>query len=608
MDGRHTVSSSSPSRTVTLALAVDRGTRVVVAGTVLVSVVLLSLLGFFSLVSQPSITKYEAGLLALQDSHSAMLDQETGLRGYLSTRDAHYLQPYVRGRQDLQTADERLLPLVGDRRLTEVLVRVRLAQAAWLSSWAEPVVRLPADVPPGTDLAATFKPGKALFDVYRGEEAEAATETAAALHAWRSWQLHALRVAIATGLATAAATAAVGLRGRNRLRADVVRPVENLLTGLDAARAGDLTHRVVSSGPVELARTIDGLNALTQALADAQTVAVEREAHIVAQSERLHGILLMVREIGGSLNLRYVMVSVVEAVAGLESVQRTVVWLVDEDRATVVPQWDSEGGGAAETRPAELGIGLVGRAAKYGRTAQSTPVEHELARVLAVPLVVGARVIGVLELFLSQQLADDELEVVETLAVHAATAMEAARLHEATSHASEHDALTRLANRRRLEIDLSSECDRSLRYARPLSFIMIDLDHFKAVNDTFGHAKGDQVLQQVATVLQEALRTTDTAYRYGGEELAVIVRESDSEAALVLAERLRARIEYAFAQQGETPVTASVGVASMPDHGATPKTLVAAADAAMYRAKDAGRNRVVLADSAALAGADTLAH
>ncbi len=388
---------------------------------------------------------------------------------------------------------------------------------------------------------------------------------------------------------------ALGLRGRRQLRADVVRPVDALLSGIDAVRAGDLTHRVHRSGPVELEHTIDGLNALTQALADAQAAAADREAHIVAQADRLHRILLMVREIGGSLNLRYVMVSVVDAIAGLSSVQRTVVWLVDDERATVIPQWDSEHGAVGHTRPAELGVGFVGRAAKYGRPAHGVAGDDQATPVLAVPLVVGARVIGVLELFLGEPLADDELEVLETLAVHAATAMEAARLHEATSHASEHDALTRLANRRRLEADLASECDRSLRYARPLSFVMIDLDHFKAVNDTHGHARGDEVLQQVATVIEEALRTTDTAYRYGGEELAVIVRESDLAAAHVLAERLRDRIEHAFCELGETPVTASIGVASMPQHGATPQTLVAAADAAMYRAKADGRNRVVLA-------------
>jgi diguanylate cyclase (GGDEF)-like protein len=187
--------------------------------------------------------------------------------------------------------------------------------------------------------------------------------------------------------------------------------------------------------------------------------------------------------------------------------------------------------------------------------------------------------------------------VLETLSMHAAAAIEAARLHADTAHASEHDALTRLPNRRRLEADLSLECDRAVRYGRPLSFVMLDLDNFKLINDTHGHGYGDEVLQGVADVIAGTLRTTDTAYRYGGEELAVLVRESDLDSAMVMAERLRAAIEAARFGPSGLGVTASIGVAELPSIATSPRGLVAAADLALYAAKQAGRNRVIRATS-----------
>jgi diguanylate cyclase (GGDEF)-like protein len=181
----------------------------------------------------------------------------------------------------------------------------------------------------------------------------------------------------------------------------------------------------------------------------------------------------------------------------------------------------------------------------------------------------------------------------ETLAVHAATAIEAARLHEQTAHLAATDALTGLPNRRQLEADLALEATASARYQRPFALLMIDVDHFKAYNDEFGHQAGDVALQSVATVLSSGLRSTDLAYRFGGEEFALILRETSAAAATVLADRLRAAVEHRFAGPGERrAITVSVGVAGLPDHGPTPALLVEAADQALYAAKGAGRNRV----------------
>jgi diguanylate cyclase (GGDEF)-like protein len=218
---------------------------------------------------------------------------------------------------------------------------------------------------------------------------------------------------------------------------------------------------------------------------------------------------------------------------------------------------------------------------------------------VAVPMVVGARVIGVLKSRCDPpaDVSAMTIEVLETLASQAATAVEAARLHERTEQLSQTDALTRLFNRRRLDADLEAECYRANRYGRPLSFVMLDVDHFKRFNDRFGHQRGDEALEMVAKVVAETVRESDTAYRFGGEELAVLCRETELAGAGELAERLRGALERRLKAEG---VTASFGVAAVSPVIASPGELVQAADAALYEAKDAGRNRVVVAPEAGI--------
>jgi diguanylate cyclase (GGDEF)-like protein len=578
--------------------------RLVALGVGAVVLLTTALLVWILTVSRPAIARYQDGLISLQTAHSAMLDQETGIRGYLITGDPRYLEPYEQGRRTMAGAEEDLRALADDSGMTDAIIDVVVAQRLWTDAWAEPASNAAA----GPDarsarLDAGLERGKRLFDAYRLTETratESASDTLAYL--WR-------RQTVATsGLIGASVVLGglllVGVMNRRRiLQRDVLEPVEVVLTGMDAVRRGDLGRSLTAHGPAELVRVIEGFNAMASSLAETSAVAEGRAAHIHAQAEKLRAILRMVREIGGSLNLSYVLQSVVEGVQFVTGAERVGVWLLDEAQATLSPA----GGAAAGTgapppsgEPVEVGTGVIGRAAKYGRSTHGTPVEGETTAHVAVPMIIGARVVGVMEMWLPDggAMSDEQVEVLETLSVHAAAAIEAARLHEGAAHASEHDALTRLANRRRLEDDLRLECDRSLRYAQPVALILIDLDHFKTINDTFGHGRGDEILQGVAETLTNGLRSTDTAYRYGGEELVVLARDSDSRSAGILAERLRAAIEHRFADHGEGQVTASMGVASVPDHAATPKALLAAADAALYSAKQAGRNRVILAGTA----------
>lgn len=158
------------------------------------------------------------------------------------------------------------------------------------------------------------------------------------------------------------------------------------------------------------------------------------------------------------------------------------------------------------------------------------------------------------------------------------------------------DGLTQIFNRRFFEDKLPEKIAEASRYGGSLSLLMIDIDKFKSINDDFGHLLGDEVLKQVALLLKGALRKVDLLCRYGGEELAVIAPATEGKNALALGEKLRKSIaEHSFPGIPR-PVTVSIGVAEYPVHGATRDALVGFADAALYRAKQAGRNRVVIAE------------
>lgn len=167
--------------------------------------------------------------------------------------------------------------------------------------------------------------------------------------------------------------------------------------------------------------------------------------------------------------------------------------------------------------------------------------------------------------------------------------------HEQTRRLAYTDDLTRLANYRSFHTRLQQEIDRADRYLRPLSLIMLDIDYFKAYNDTHGHPQGDATLTQVAELLKQTSRSSDIVARYGGEEFALILPETDRVGAEALGNRLREEIEqFKFPGEEHLPskiLTISVGIATH-SRFASKEDLIAAADAELYRAKREGRNRV----------------
>ncbi len=161
------------------------------------------------------------------------------------------------------------------------------------------------------------------------------------------------------------------------------------------------------------------------------------------------------------------------------------------------------------------------------------------------------------------------------------------------------DGLTGLYNRNHLMVTCGMEVARADRQEEPLAAMMIDLDHFKKYNDTYGHQAGDEVLAKMGPIFLECVREVDYAARYGGEEFLILLPQTDLTGAVEVAERIRGRVaeENTDSEDTTIPVTLSIGVAEYPKHGDNADTLIAAADAALYQAKRRGRNRVVRASA-----------
>ncbi|SOF00365.1 diguanylate cyclase (GGDEF) domain-containing protein [Burkholderia sp. OK233] len=171
------------------------------------------------------------------------------------------------------------------------------------------------------------------------------------------------------------------------------------------------------------------------------------------------------------------------------------------------------------------------------------------------------------------------------------------RVQEQLVRSAATDALTGLSNRRALDARLDAEWTRAARQGSPISVAFIDIDHFKRFNDLYGHTMGDEVLSTVADCLTEAARASDVVVRYGGEEFAVLLPDTDEAGAIAAGERMRKNVEgmtHFALTKGRPVVTISVGCATRsPAAGGGPRELLLAADEQLYAAKGAGRNRVM---------------
>lgn len=252
------------------------------------------------------------------------------------------------------------------------------------------------------------------------------------------------------------------------------------------------------------------------------------------------------------------------------------------------------------------GAGLAARALTQNRSIIVNDVAGvdgyiagfgETQSEMCVPLIFFGEKLGVLALDNAHKDAFevDDIQPLESVADICAAAIQNVNYFDRMKQLAYVDGLTGIHNRRFFEMRIGEELERASRFGGRMSVIMVDIDHFKRLNDEFGHLLGDEALRNVSSILKQQLRKMDMVCRYGGEEFAVVVPETTGENALKVAEKLRRQVESYHFPGVPRPVTISCGVADYPEHGTTRDEVVAAADAALYAAKQAGRNRVMAA-------------
>jgi len=225
-------------------------------------------------------------------------------------------------------------------------------------------------------------------------------------------------------------------------------------------------------------------------------------------------------------------------------------------------------------------------------------INEGIRALICVPLLFRGKVQGILYLddFEPRQFDREKLDLLSVLSSFAAMAIHNATEHKQTKLMAITDSLTGLHNHRYFKQHFKQEMARAKRYRKPLSIIMMDIDDFKFFNDQFGHATGDLLLNLLGQRIRETIRGVDIAFRYGGEELIVLLPDTGLEQAILAAERLRKSVEQGTGQNlvgcATHGVTVSVGVASFPENGDTTDELFHIVDLLLYRAKRCGKNKV----------------
>jgi diguanylate cyclase (GGDEF)-like protein len=355
----------------------------------------------------------------------------------------------------------------------------------------------------------------------------------------------------------------------------------------------------------EAAVYLRGVMALQDARADANE-----------DSRRLNTLLAGVRRIPGELDLETLAPDLCQTAASLVNGSGAAIGLWNGDHGSVVAVSGDDGGprpGDLFGPPAsELALAvraeamLVRQAPEWslGRTCVAHPHERWQTRpraLAALPLRGPVGTIGVLAVWTTKAsaLEPDALALLHALSPYAAMHLEHARTFGSMRESAERDPLTQLRNRLAFDQIFTAEATRFERYGRPISLLMLDLDHFKGINDQYGHEAGDEILRRTARTIESCIRDVDTAARLGGEEFVVLMPETPLAAAVDAGERIRQAITRAPIEwRGSSiPVRISIGVSSAPERVATPAELIGSADAALYQAKETGRNRVVAAEA-----------
>jgi diguanylate cyclase (GGDEF)-like protein len=356
---------------------------------------------------------------------------------------------------------------------------------------------------------------------------------------------------------------------------------------LDAARGigeGDFSRKVPVLGDDEMAGLASEFNKMSDRL-NAQMQELRRQQVEVDRSVRRIG-----EAFASGLDRQALLEVVVETALGACDAQYGTIALSGHDGAEAEAGTPSE---SIQDLAVSAEVDALGENDLVARDRDGTyALANPLRRVSEPPVSVGVMTIA----RRGEPFTAAERDVFLYLVGQVSSSIENIALHELVSEQAVTDELTGLSNNRRFRELMSKEAARAERFGHELSLIMLDIDDFKQVNDTYGHLQGDEVLRMIGRVLHLESRGVDEPARYGGEEFAVALPETGLDGALELAERIRVRIEAEpiprTGRSGSIKVTASVGVASMRVSADGADALIAAADAALYEAKRAGKNRV----------------
>jgi diguanylate cyclase (GGDEF)-like protein len=338
----------------------------------------------------------------------------------------------------------------------------------------------------------------------------------------------------------------------------------------------------------------------SMALQNAQLYSLERQ-----RARHLEVINAIARETTAVLDQEELLIKVCSVIQHRFQIGHVSVLLRDGDDLLLRA---SEGrftacAGVGGRMPA--GAGLWGAALSSGKTLMEDDVHaspeyvgfyQETRSRMCIPLVSFGQTLGVLMLE-SEELASfhqEDVESLEAVADICATAIQNAHYVERVKQLAYLDGLTGIFNRRYFEMRVVEEIDRARRFDSGMAVLMIDIDQFKRLNDEFGHLLGDEVLRQVSSMFHQQVRKIDVVCRYGGEEFAILLSQTNQQHSLAVAEKLRRLVESWQFPGVPQCVTISAGVATFPDHGTTRDELVKSADAGLYAAKQGGRNRVLL--------------
>jgi len=324
--------------------------------------------------------------------------------------------------------------------------------------------------------------------------------------------------------------------------------------------------------------------------------------------------------ITSSLDIQTIYDSFIQELKKAVEVSWAAIVLIEEDEARILALSSEIGS------PWQSGerIPIKGTATEWVATHRKTIVESDLSQasrfttgkyhlrqgvrsIAYLPLMVKGEVIGSLIVASRHPNAYSQrhIKLLEQLASQIAMPVENSRLYAKAEEKARLDELTGLLNRRSLDEQIPGEIGRHSRYGGVFSIIILDLDFFKAFNDNYGHLAGDKLLKQISNIMQSAIRNVDRAFRYGGDEFAILLPQTAIEAAYKVAERVRQQV-VSKVKTGSIPVTVSLGLASWPADGIGTNEIMAAADTALYHAKRSGGNRSHCASGTLLPLDDTM--